>query len=145
MRYAEGLHQEWGLLAPPPSFTRTIRMAAIATIIGAAAGAFLVVNHSHDGTSVAARTLIMQQFPSAPLSPEVSSRSSPSASRNEPITAYEQKKGTKKHSGGPHYASIGHWFSSFEGSLVPCHWALVLLATTSHNLQDARVEISLEA
>jgi hypothetical protein len=44
MRSAGNFHPEWGYLAPTPSFVRTLRIALVATAIGATAGAGVVVS-----------------------------------------------------------------------------------------------------
>ena len=44
MRSAGNFHPEWGYLAPAPSFARTVRIALVATAIGATAGAAVVVS-----------------------------------------------------------------------------------------------------
>ena len=44
MRSAGNFHPEWGYLAPAPSFLRTLRIALVATAIGATAGAAVVVS-----------------------------------------------------------------------------------------------------
>jgi hypothetical protein len=44
MRSAGNFHPEWGYLAPAPSFVRTLRIALVATAIGATAGAAVVVS-----------------------------------------------------------------------------------------------------
>ena len=44
MRSAGNFHPEWGYLAPRPSFVRTLRIALVATAIGATAGAAVVVS-----------------------------------------------------------------------------------------------------
>src|ERR1051326_7751249 len=44
MRSAGNFHPEWGYLAPAPSFMRTLRIALVATAIGASAGAAVVVS-----------------------------------------------------------------------------------------------------
>ena len=44
MRSAGNFHPEWGYLAPAPSFMRTVRIAVVATAIGATAGAGVVVS-----------------------------------------------------------------------------------------------------
>ena len=123
MRYAKGLHPEWGLLAPPQSFTRTIRIAIVAAVFGATAGSFSLIDRSRDDTSVAARTLVTQQPPSTPLSAQVKSQSiiqsdptnpALSASGTDPAAAHVQKKANKKHQTGPHYASLGRLFNSLR-------------------------------
>lgn len=62
MRSAGNFHPEWGYLAPAPSFVRTIRIALVATAIGAVAGAAVVVSlverpGSNDNT-IAAHALL---------------------------------------------------------------------------------------
>jgi len=44
MRFAGNFHPEWGYLAPAPSFMRTARIVAVATAIGATAGAGVVLS-----------------------------------------------------------------------------------------------------
>jgi len=44
MRSAGNFHPEWGYLAPARSFMRTLRIALVATAIGATAGAVVVVS-----------------------------------------------------------------------------------------------------
>jgi hypothetical protein len=44
MQLAEKSHPEWGYLAPAPSFMRTVRIVAVATAIGATAGAAVVLS-----------------------------------------------------------------------------------------------------
>jgi hypothetical protein len=124
MRYDEGLHPVWGFLAPPKRFTLTIRIVIIAAVLGAAAGSFSLIERSRDETSVAARTLVTQQPPSILLSAQEKSQgifqSEPtkpalSALRTDPTyLAHVQKKANKKHQAGPHYASLGHLFSSLR-------------------------------
>src|SRR4249919_2174659 len=61
MPQAMNFHQEWGCLAPAPSFLRTMRTVLVATAVGATAGGGVVlsvVGHSADQTSVAERTLV---------------------------------------------------------------------------------------
>ena len=62
MRSAGNFHPEWGYLAPAPSFMRTIRIALVATAIGAVAGAAVVVSlverpGNHDN-AIAAHALL---------------------------------------------------------------------------------------
>ena len=120
MRYAEGLHPVWGLLAPQKRFTRTIRIVIIAAVLGATAGSFSLIEHSRDETSVAARTLVTQQPPSTLLSAQSIIRSESikpalSALRTDPTyLAHVQKKANKRHQAGAHYASLGHLFSSLR-------------------------------
>jgi hypothetical protein len=65
MRSAGNFHPEWGYLAPTPSFVRTLRIALVATAIGATAGAGVVVSlvaHPASGStadsSIAAHALV---------------------------------------------------------------------------------------
>lgn len=65
MRSAGNFHPEWGYLAPQPSFVRTLRIALVATAIGATAGAGVVVSllpHRASGSgtdsSIAAHALL---------------------------------------------------------------------------------------
>ena len=44
MRCAGNFHPEWGYFAPAPSFMRTVRIAVVATAVGATAGAGVVVS-----------------------------------------------------------------------------------------------------
>lgn len=63
MRSAGNFHPEWGYLAPAPSFMRTIRIAVVATAIGAVAGGAVVVSlverpGSSDDSAIAAHALL---------------------------------------------------------------------------------------
>ena len=44
MRFGGNFNPEWGYLAPAPSFMRTARIVAVATAIGATAGAAVVLS-----------------------------------------------------------------------------------------------------
>jgi hypothetical protein len=44
MRFGGNFHPEWGSLAPAPNFMRTARIVAVATAIGATAGAAVVLS-----------------------------------------------------------------------------------------------------
>jgi len=77
MRSAGNFHPEWGYLAPAPTFMRTVRIALVATAIGAVAGAAVVVSlveraGSNDDTAIAAHALLTR----APVigSPAMASR-----------------------------------------------------------------------
>jgi hypothetical protein len=66
MRSAGNFHPEWGYLAPTSSFVRTLRIALVATAIGATAGAGVVVSllpHRASGpgtdSSIAAHALVI--------------------------------------------------------------------------------------
>jgi hypothetical protein len=63
MRSAGNFHPEWGYLAPAPTFVRTVRIALVATAIGAVAGAAVVVSlvqrpGSNDDNAIAAHALL---------------------------------------------------------------------------------------
>lgn len=77
MRSAGNFHPEWGYLAPAPSFMRTVRVALVATAIGAVGGAVVVVSlverpGANANTALAAHALLTR----APVikSPAVVSR-----------------------------------------------------------------------
>jgi hypothetical protein len=110
MRYDEGLHPVWGFLALPKRFPRTIRIV-IAALLGAAAGSFSLIEHSRDETSVAARTLVTQQPPSTLLSAQSIIRSE---STKPALSALRTDPTYLAHVHGPHYASLGHLFSSLK-------------------------------
>lgn len=63
MRFAGNFNPEWGYLAPAPSFMRTARIVAVATAIGATAGAAVVLSlidrPASDPTADASRTLVV--------------------------------------------------------------------------------------
>jgi hypothetical protein len=138
---ARHLHPEWGFLAPPPGFSRTIRMFAIATVVGTTAGSTIVLSLADrvpDQMSVAARTLAapvevaaapIQSAPVQPPSPTLLSaqvkaqrvsESEPTKATALPVTqtkpvaspARLQKKANKKSHAGPRYASHGREFTS---------------------------------
>jgi len=74
MRSAGNFHPEWGYLAPAPSFMRTLRIALVATAIGATAGAAVVVTlvgrpSSHAGTSSIAAHTLVTSVQSRPVQP----------------------------------------------------------------------------
>lgn len=91
MRSAGNFHPEWGYLAPAPSFMRTVRIALVATAIGAVAGAVVVVSlverpGSNDNTAIAAHALLTR----APVikSPTVAARAvEPTAAKVVPSAA----------------------------------------------------------
>jgi hypothetical protein len=65
MRSAGNFHPDWGYLAPAPGFMRTVRIALVATAIGAIAGAVVVVSlverpgGNDDNTSIASHALVI--------------------------------------------------------------------------------------
>ena len=93
MRQAKHLHPEWGILAPPPTFSRTIRVFVIATIVGAAAGSAVMLalaDRTPDQMSVAARTLATSgeaaaiQAPLVPTAPVPAPSTSPGVPAKSP-------------------------------------------------------------
>lgn len=91
MRSAGNFHPEWGYLAPAPSFMRTVRVALVATAIGAVAGAVVVVSlverpGSNDDTAIAAHALLTRA--PAITTPTVASRAGvPAVARAAPVAA----------------------------------------------------------
>ncbi len=74
MRSAGNFHPEWGYLASAPSFMRTVRVALVATAIGAVAGAVVVVSlverpGSSDESGIAAHALLTRAPVIAPPTP----------------------------------------------------------------------------
>jgi hypothetical protein len=93
MRSAGNFHPEWGYLAPAPTFMRTIRIALVATAIGAVAGAVVVVSlierPGSNDNAIAAHALLTR----APViaSPAVASRAAvPAAVESAPPSAQPQ-------------------------------------------------------
>lgn len=87
MRSAGNFHPEWGYLAPAPSFMRTVRIALVATAIGAVGGAVVVVSlverpGSDDNTAIAAHALLTR----APVvkGPTVAKAAEPAAEKTMP-------------------------------------------------------------
>jgi hypothetical protein len=90
MRSAGNFHPEWGYLAPTPSFARTLRVALVATAIGATAGAAVVVSlvaHPASGStadsSIAAHALVT----GAPAVNPVSATAAPAPAQPAPAPA----------------------------------------------------------
>ena len=72
MRQARHLHPEWGFLAPPPSFSRTLRIFVIASIVGATAGSGVILSLADRApaqTSVVADTLVASTAAPQPPAP----------------------------------------------------------------------------
>jgi hypothetical protein len=95
MRSAGNFHPEWGYLAPAPNFMRTVRIALVATAIGATAGAIVVVSlvqrpgSNDDNTSIAAHALVTSApVITAPVSPvaAASTAKPPAAVAQTPLT-----------------------------------------------------------
>src|SRR5262249_40360958 len=75
MRYDRNFHPEWGYVAAAPSVMRTVRLIAVAAIIGATASAatvFSLLDRPVAEESVAARTLVTRD-PGRPLTARTSS------------------------------------------------------------------------
>ncbi len=136
MRQARHLHPEWGFLAPTPSFSRTLRIFVIATIVGATAGSGVILSLAGrvaDQMAVAAPAIAAPiQAQAAPIQPPSLTllraqakpqsviEAGPTKATLLPVTptkpaAYSapaQKKANKKHHAGPRYASRGRQFTS---------------------------------
>ncbi len=133
MRQARHLHPEWGFLAPTPSFSRTLRIFVIATIVGATAGSGVILSLAGrvaDQMAVAAPAIAapIQAAPTQPPSltllraqvkPQSVIEAGPKATvlpvtPTKPVaySAPAQKKASKKHHAGPRYASRGRQFTS---------------------------------
>jgi hypothetical protein len=136
MRQAKHLHPEWGVLAPPRNFVRTVRILFMTAAVSAAACAGVMlslVDRMPDQASVAARTLATPadiqttaaiQTPSLLLGAQLKSpsiiASEPSkaapllVARTKPLAdlSHTQKKAAKKHHVGPRYASRDRQFTS---------------------------------
>jgi hypothetical protein len=133
MRQARHVHPEWGFLAPPPSFSRNLRIFVIATIVGATAGSGVILSLADRApaqTSLVADTLVAStaapiQFPSptllsAQVKPRSATAAEPAKATLSPVapakpvaySAPAQKKANKKHHAGPRYASHGRQFTS---------------------------------
>jgi hypothetical protein len=136
MRQAKHLHPEWGILAPPQNVVRTVRILLMTAAVSAAACAGVMlslVDRMSDQATVAARTLaIPTDTPTAAriqplatlLNAQVKSpgiiesepaKAAPSlVARTKPLadSAPAQKKASKKHHVGQHYASRGREFTS---------------------------------
>jgi hypothetical protein len=90
MRSAGNFHPEWGYLAPMPSFMRTLRIALVATAVGATAGAGVVVSliaHPASGntadSSIAAHALVT----GVPAANPASAAAAPAAAQSAPAAA----------------------------------------------------------
>jgi hypothetical protein len=88
MRSAGNFHPEWGYLAPTPSFVRTLRIALVATAVGATAGAGVVVAliaHPASGgtadSSIAAHALVT----SVPAANAASAAAAPAPAKPAPL------------------------------------------------------------
>ena len=93
MRSAGNFHPEWGYLAPAPGFMRMVRIALVATAIGAVAGAVVVVSlierPGSNDNAIAAHALLTR----APViaSPAVVTRAAaPVAVKSAPPSAQPQ-------------------------------------------------------
>ncbi len=93
MRSAGNFHPEWGYLAPAPSFVRTIRIALVATAIGAVAGAAVVVSlverpGSNDNT-IAAHALLTRAPVISSVAPHTTA---PAVATGSPPQAHQPKQ-----------------------------------------------------
>ena len=110
MRSAGNFHPEWGYLAPAPSFMRTLRIALVATAIGATAGAAVVVSlvaRPASGTatsSIAAHALVTgvpvvnaaSAAVAPPPAPAVAIPAPPAAAIAQPLGASAEIAGASK-------------------------------------------------
>jgi hypothetical protein len=127
MHQSSQLHPEWGILVPPRSFARTVRILMIATAIGITAGAGVMsslAERSSEQPAIVAQTLVqpVEQPAAKPLNvqakatrtAEIKATAVP-ATRSQPVAAaaatQNQKKASKKHP-GPRYAVRGREFTS---------------------------------
>ncbi len=88
MRSARNFHPQWGYLAPAPSFLRGARIVLVATVVGATAGAAVVVSllqrpEADADNSIAAHALVT----SAPVSATAGTRRSPAPIAAAPLSA----------------------------------------------------------
>jgi hypothetical protein len=128
MHQSSQLHPEWGILVPPPGFTRTVRIVMITAAVGVTAGAGIIsslADRSSEQPAIVAQTLVQPavQQPAAksvnaqakaPRAGEIKAMATPVA-RTQPAAAsapaQNQKKANKKHP-GTHYAARGREFTS---------------------------------
>jgi hypothetical protein len=102
MRYARNFNPEWGYLAPMPSFVRTARIAIVAAVIGATAGAavvFSLVDRPAAEETLAERTMVQPVRTAAtvpgvspvaeatPVSPQAASPNVRQSNAQQPATA----------------------------------------------------------
>jgi hypothetical protein len=126
------LHPEWGLLVPPRSVARTMRVLMIAAAVGVTAGAgimsSLAERSSEPAPVVVERTLVqpapsVAAPPSAQAKPQRSAQSDPAkaaqAARTQSAAAslptpHNQKKANKKHHAGARYAERSRQFTLMD-------------------------------
>jgi hypothetical protein len=117
MRFAGNFHPEWGYLAPAPGFMRSARLAIVAAVVGATAGAGVVLSpiDRPAETSVAARTLVRPvvavmpaQFGASPTPPaQASSEKGPATPALAVAGASEESPvGSETSRGAPAPAAI---------------------------------------
>jgi hypothetical protein len=122
------LHPEWGILVPPRSFARTVRISMIAAAVGITAGAGVMsslAERSSEQPAIVAQTLVQPEVQrpaakplnvqvKAPRTAEIKAMAAP-VTRTQPVAtsaaAQNQKKANKKHP-GPRYATHGREFTS---------------------------------
>jgi hypothetical protein len=128
MHQSSQLHPEWGILVPPRSFARNVRILMIAAAVGITAGAGVMsslAERSSEQPDIVAQTLVQPavQQPAAkplnvqakaPRTAEIKATAAP-VTRTQPVAApaatQNQKKANKKHP-GPRYAARGREFTS---------------------------------
>ena len=134
MRQPSHLHPEWGLLVPPRSVARIIRLLMIAAAVGVTAGAGIMsslAERSSEPPPVVVTHTIVQPAPavatpqSAQAKPQSAAQSEPAkaapppASRTQSVAAYlpapsNQKKANKKHHAGPLAAERSRQFTLMD-------------------------------
>lgn len=162
MRSAGNSHPQWGYLAPEPSFMHTVRIALVATVIGAIGGAAVVVSLVQPGsnannTPITAHALLagvpLATTPAAPSkavtstpgpvdpSPAQANALSPgpdNASASKPSTAANAREpnGTMKPTSAP---TLGSTAASPE---IPSAAQATVASTTATARTDAGPETS---
>jgi hypothetical protein len=128
------LHPEWGLLVPPRSVARTVRVLMIAAAVGVTAGAGIMTSLAERSSEappvVVTRTLVQpapavatppgaQAKPQKPAQSESAKATAASAARTQSAAAslpgaQNQKKANKKHHAGARNAERGRQFSLMD-------------------------------
>jgi len=125
------LHPEWGILVPPRSVARTIRVLMIAAAVGVTAGAGIMsslAERSSEPAPIVVEQPLVQPAPTVATAPSPQAKpqrtahadpakATPAlAARTQPApaalpTAPNQKKANKKHHTGPRVAEHGRQFT----------------------------------
>lgn len=126
------LHPEWGILVPPRSVARTIRILMIAVGVTAGAGIMssLAERSSEPAPIVVERTpvqpaRVIATSPSAQAKPQRTAQSEPVKATPAPVprtqsvatslpTPHNQKKANKKHHAGTRVAERGRQFTLMD-------------------------------